>query len=157
MEAPIVFNARATFAWKRDRLYRVYILEEALYFIRIGGQGGVGEAAAGSLGLLGAGALHVFRQRGKKKQAERLAVQDQRHPEQYLSAHKHNFRLRSTEVTGSSIEPPALFGSHGTQFGRWLIAWAGGKMSLQFEQLEDMRTAVAHLPALLGPRLTVNV
>ena len=82
---------------------------------------------------------------------------DQRHPEQHLSAHKHNFRLRSTEVIESSIEPPARFAQHGTQVGRWLLRWAGGKMTLQFEQLQDMHTAVAHLPALLEARLRVNV
>jgi len=36
---------RAPFTWKTDRLYRVYLSGNELFFIRIGGQGGWWEAA----------------------------------------------------------------------------------------------------------------
>ena len=153
------FNARATFTIRMDRLYRVYVQDGALYFIRIGGQGGLELALVGGFGLLGGLAAGAIRRRTGGGQKRKVLETDRQRPEDLLPAHKENFRLYCSEVLESVIEPPAAFVSHGVHVGRWQITRApdGKKTSLQFEQLEDMRTALALLPPLLGVKLKVNV
>jgi hypothetical protein len=159
MATPNAFNARATFALSADRLYRVYVKEGALYFIRIGGQGGLEMALVGGFGLLGGLAARAIKRRTDKGTKRKLLEMDQRPPQELLQVHKHNFRLYSNEVLESVIDPPAGFAGHGPHVGRWQVTRVpdGKKTSLQFEQLEDMRTALALLPPLLGARLEVNV
>jgi len=153
----IAFNARATFTWSGDRMYRVYLTNDALYFIRIGGQGGMDVAVAAGFGALGGAALSLMRKRGQTKEEERRAAIDAQGPQALLDAHKHNFRLFPSDVRESSIEPAAAPGWHGPHSGRWLVTTGEQKLSLQFETPEDMVVALAHLPRLLGDRLRVNV
>ncbi len=152
------FNARATFTWEADRLYRVCIEDGALYFIRIGGQGGMNPAVAANFGLLGALVVGAAKSISERKRQERLAAQEQQRPQDLLSAHKHNFRLSPSDVMDSSIEPAASALSHGPNAGRWLLTQQDGKKwSLQFESVDDMQAALEVLPVLFGSRLRVNV
>ena len=152
----VAFNARATFAWSADRLYCVYVRDDALYFIRIGGQD-IGTAVAGQFGLLGALAGEALRKRAKGKRDARAAAQDRQDAQDLLAMHKDNFRLVPGEVLESSIEPPATFAAHGAHVGRWLMTLSDKKLSLQFEQFGDMQVALEHLPRFFGTRLKVNV
>ncbi len=65
------FNVRALFTWKSDRLYRVYQANGNLYFIRIGGQGGMEYILGHPFGIIGAllvgGALGLLRKRTEER------------------------------------------------------------------------------------------
>ena len=150
------FNARATFTWTSDRLYRIYVTDGKLFFVRIGGQGGMEMAVAGSFGMLGALFLHAAKSRSDRKQQSQLTVLDQQHPQELLCAHKHSFSLAPGDVVSSSIEPASV-AMHGLHVGSWILSLLDGqKWTLQFEDLDDMRVALELLPPLLGSRLQVN-
>ena len=155
-ESTIAFNARAVFTWGSDRLYRVYVRDDALYFIRIGGQG-VGTAVAGQFGLVGALVGQAIKKRADAAREAKTAAQDQQDAQDLLAQHKDNFRLLPGEPVTASIEPPAGPAGHGPHVARWLLVWSDRKWTLQFEQMIDAEMAMAHLPRFFGERLKVNV
>jgi hypothetical protein len=155
----IGFNARAIFALKSDRMYRVYVIQDALYLIRIGGQGGLdaltltGGALGGAVGAV----LSSFLSRNPSKDDRRAASADLQGPQTLLGNHKHNMRVDATDIVETSIEPPAAFPQHGPHVGRWILTTREQKLTLQFETREDMVVALEHLPRLFGGQLKVNV
>jgi hypothetical protein len=154
----IKFNARMLHTWTPDRLYRVYLTRDELFFIRIGGQGGMNEAAAAQFGLLGVLLSNTVVKRSKRKLEAIIAEVDANPPSLQLSKHKHNFRVLRSEVDQTKLEPPSTFASHGHHFGRWRITFRGKKpITLQFEEFNDMQTALQTLPKFFGSRMTVNV
>ncbi len=145
------FNARFVSTFTPDRLYRVYIDRGEIFFIRIGGQGGMALGVASQFGLLGGLVLQGLKKRGNEQLATKTSELDRQHPSSQLSAHKHNFHSAATAIQVSSLEPAALIGSHGEHFGRWKLKLRGSKeMLFQLETLDDMRAASEILPRLGG-------
>ena len=65
---------------------------------------------------------------------------------------------RLNSESGVSIEPPALFALHGTQAGSWRFSMRDGKkMRFEFENTDDMKSALNVLPQLLHGNLKMNV
>lgn len=151
------FNARYISTWSPDRLYRVCLVEEEIYFIRIGGQEVMGQVIGAQFGLIGMFIQKGMAKRGEKKLQSLLEQLDSQHPSELLSSHKHNFRCSVRDLVRSRIEPPSRFASHGEHFGRWILDLAGqDSMTFQFETLEEMQEAYSSLPGILGSRLMVN-
>ena len=150
-QANITFNARAIFTWTADRVYRVYVQDDVLYFIHIGGQG-LGTAAGAMFGAVGALVGQALDER-----RARSATQGADSPQALLDTHKHNFRLLPGDVQATSIEPATTFPGHGPHVGRWLLTLPDKKLTLEFAAMVDMEVALAHLPRFFGDKLHVNV
>ena len=156
MRAERAFTARSVSNFSLDRLYRVYSSGNTLFFIKIGGQGGLGRAVSNEFGLLGRLIFAWWQKKSQKKLQDRLAAEKQQDLESLLARDAGNFPLNPGQVVRASIEPPALFGTHGTHHGVWKFEETTGKKhTLQFEELSEMREAMAILPSVLGPSLTV--
>ena len=156
MSMQVPFNVRSLFTWKSDRLYRVYHSSGNLYFIRIGGQGGWehGFHAHPIATVIGGLVLGLLKRRTEAK----LDQLDHTDPMELVRNHKDSFSLSPSEASETSIEPRAGLGSHGMQFGRWLLSdYRGAKWCFQFETLEDMQWALHILPGFFGEKLVVNV
>lgn len=152
------FNVRFVSLTSLDRLYRVYFRDSELYFIRIGGQGGVYETLPHFLGPFGGLVGGFLRKRAESSQVALSATVDQSHPVLHMRKHQHNFKLNPASVRASTIKPPSLLSLHGTQVGRWALALRDGKkMAFQFESIDDMNVAVLSLPGVLGHVLTIDV
>lgn len=151
---PMVFNATSLHLLSGDRQYRVYVRDDELFFVRIGGQNA--DVAASQFGLLGA-LISAFFRRGDKT-AEDIARLDDSHPRNSLADHKHNFSVRASEIVDSVIEPAPTMPQHGPCVGRWTFALRDGKKwKLQFVDLEQMHCAVRCLAKALGTSLRVGV
>lgn len=163
MDNHSAFNVRALFMWKSDRLYRVHLSGDELFFIRIGGQGGWLEGALGGmhghpLGLLFLPIIWLLDQWAEKKRQARMARSDARPPQLQVREHQHNFRLSPSDVVAASLEPPARLQWHGFHVGRWRLTTAGGqKFYFQFETVADMLWAQVVLSRVLANRLQISV
>lgn len=150
-----VFNARFLGQLVPDRLYRVYYRPGAFYLVRIGGQGNM-EMVGAQFGLVGL-LIALWAKRGATT-PEDVAQMDETHPEQLLSAHRHNFSIAAGDVVEASIEAKAKFQGHGMHVGRMSLVLANRKkFSFQFEDMRHMRTAVVNLPPVLGAVLKTKV
>ena len=153
-----VFNARFLSNMSFDKLYRVYIVGDQLFFIRIGGQGGLQQGITHQLGLLGLLIEPLMKKRAEKKEKALLETIDQTNPEQLLTRHKDNFRLGTVELQEGTLDPPSFFATHGPHVGRCQLNLRDGKkMNLQFEKTEEMRIALDVLPRLFSSGFRVNV
>ena len=163
MSDSVSFNARACYTLAADRIYRVELRDGFLYFLRVGGQfdvdrgihqpGGPGKIPA--VMILAAGEA-LFR---THKKEELLARDPSREPEELLGMHPHNFKLAPADISRATLLPKkwfvALFRTH---FGRLIIEHIDGKrQEYHFESLDDLRTASAHLPALLKNKLDMRI
>jgi len=149
------FHVRYLSEWTPDRLYRVYPARGVLYFIRIGGQGGLEMMHLG-FGLLGALFEGYMKRKGESRAAE-IPHTAEVDPETLVDDHKHNRKISAADVLESTITPSPRMAGHGSCFGRWTLALAGGeRWKLQFEELEHMHTAVRVLPPLLGGTLLMR-
>jgi hypothetical protein len=74
-----------------------------------------------------------------------------------LGAHGKNQRIEPGDVVASRLEPPRLLG-HGEHFACWSLTIRDQRpLSFQIEDEASFRTALEHLPRLLGPALCVSV
>jgi len=153
-----VFNARFISNSSFDRLYRIYVAGDQLFFIRIGGQGGLQQGITHQMGILGLLIEPMLKRRAEKREKALIETIDQTNPEQLLTTHKDNFRLASVALQEATLDPPSFFATHGLHVGRWQLNLRDGKkMSFQFENTEDMRIALDVLPNLFSSRFQVNV
>jgi len=151
------FTARATSTFGLDRLYRVYLAGNQLVFIKIGGQGGVAQGIASQFGFLGALLFGWWQKRARQKLQQRLAGEDRQNLRDLLARDRSNFVLDRGQVVRATLEAASPIGFHGPQHGIWKFEETKGKKhTLQFEDLAEMREAMAVLPGLLGPALIVN-
>jgi hypothetical protein len=159
-EQPPFFQGMAPFAWRPNRLYRVYVLPGELVFIYAGSGGELSAAAGAQFGLLGG--LLAAATSPAKKNRERQQRLDGAQLDELVADHKHNFRAPATDLTGVSLDPRSF----------WLAAMyqqpshAGvlrfthvkkGKMQLCIGSVEEMKVAVESVPPALGGRVAVNV
>jgi hypothetical protein len=78
-------------------------------------------------------------------------------PRGLLHSHRMNLRVEPAEVVESRLEPPRLLG-HGDHFACWSLSLRERKQfSFQIEDVGSLKTALEHLPRLLGPALSVTV
>ena len=153
-----VFNSRFISVTSFDRFYRIYVVGDQLFFIRVGGQGGIKEGITHQSGLLGLLVATLMEKRAEKKNKALLEAMDQTNPEQLLSRHKENFRLSAVEMKDGTVDPPSFLATHGAQVGRFLLNLRDGKtMNFQFEKIDDMRIALDVLPELFSSGFQVNV
>lgn len=158
MRNPLVFNARFVATMSFDKLYRVYVAGDQLFFIRIGGQGGLVEGLTQQLGIIGLLLQPSIRRRADRKEKALIEEVDRADPERLLARHKDNFRLGAVEVLEGSVDPPSFLATHGSHVGRWqLVLRDRRKMTFQFETAEDMRVALDVLPGLFSCGFRVNV
>ncbi len=152
------FTARLISMLSLDRVYRVYLTDGAVFFIRIGGQGGFARGIAAQFGALGALFLRATQKRSQADRMRKLEKLDMTHPSAHLSAHKHNFTVPVSEFEESVLQPPPALGGHGQHHGRWVFKLRGQKpMTLQLETLEEMQAAYEILPNFLGGRHKTRV
>lgn len=157
MKADRAFSARAISTFGLDRLYRVYLSGNQLAFIKIGGQGGVAQGIAAPFGFLGGLLFGWWQKRSRQKLEQRLAVEDRQNLRDLLARDGSNFVLDRGQVVRATIEAAWPMGFHGPQHGIWKFEETNGtKHTLQFEDPAEMREALAILPGLLGPALSVK-
>jgi hypothetical protein len=141
------------------RTYRVYLRRADLFFIVVaGGLSANPDMLTVHFGLVGALIGHIVKKRAKKKNEATIERIDQIDPEQLLSEHKHNFKLHSSEIRETRIDPQPWLLLSGKQAGRWkLFLRDGKKMNFEFENTEDMSAALGVLPQFFNSSLIVNV
>ena len=159
METPATFNAKLTSATASDRLYRVYLKRDDVFFVLLeAGLGASPETLTVHFGLLGMLIGSMMKKRAKKKRESTIQRIDNLHPEQLLAEHKHNFKLHSSEIKEAVIEPRALFTLHGQQVGRLKFFLRDGrKMNFEFQNNDEMTAALNVLQRFLDSSLKVNV
>jgi hypothetical protein len=151
------FNVRSYPPFRMARLYRVYVDRDALYLIRM--RGVIGSADAGPrfephpgralIGML----LRWWAKNSQDAAASRL---DARGPREMLDSHRMNLRVEPG-VVESRLQPPRLLG-HGEHFSCWSLTVRGRRrLTFQIEDAASFKTALEHLPRLLGPALSVSV
>jgi hypothetical protein len=148
------FNARALAQLLNpEKLYRVYFAPGGLFFIRVGGP--KHDQMAIHFGLLGLLVSNLTMKGRMRKVEAKVAEMDAQSLRDRLEDHADNFSARFDNVTESRIDPTAAFSlsSPGKHYGRWVIDFEDRKkMTLQFDSLDDMHTAVAELPKALGAK-----
>lgn len=152
------FIVRAYPAFRMARLHRVYVDREALYLIRMAGVLGLSDAGGGlefdpGRVLVGA-ALRWWAGRAQDARAREL---DARGPREMLDAHRQNARIEPGEVVSSTLGPPRMLG-HGAHLACWKLEVRGSRArTFQIEDAASLKTALVHLPRLLGQALSVSV
>lgn len=153
------FIVRSYPAFRMARLFRVYVDGDALYLIRM--RGVIGSADAGSprhefhpgRALVGT-LLQWWAKRSQDAAANKLDAQG---PREMLGAHRLNLRIEPWEVEESRLQPRRLLG-HGEHLACWSLTPRGRRpLTFQIEDEASFKTALEHLPRLLGPALTVSV
>src|SRR5713101_10052957 len=130
-----VFNARAIFFWKPDRLYRIYVYPGELIFIRIGGQEwGGGWDQLGELGFLGWLLTRQLRGKIEADKQARLIQMEKIPPQVRIKDNKYNFRVLPNDLYNPRILSRRPFALHGYQVGRWKFNLRdGSSWTFQFE------------------------
>lgn len=151
------FIVQATFWLRPNRTYHVTAPDQALYFIRVGGESIDWSAALAVLGPLGMGLgtrlneRRDTRRRSAAEQAETLGA------DVSLHSHAHNFRVDPTDVETSSLEPGSRLGAFGPHLACWRLAIrGGGSWRFQLTDPGDLERALEILTARLGERLQVD-
>src|SRR5258708_1552117 len=140
------------------REYRVYARRSDFFFIEVPGLTPTADAVTIHFGLIGLLIRRSMKKKAKLKAEAMFQSAEYQDPEKLIGQNKHNFKIYIPEIRDSSIEPPALFAMHGQQAGRWNFAMRDGKkMRFEFENLDDMKSAMNVLPGLLDGTLKVNV
>jgi len=148
------FIALYVATWSPDRLYRIYIIEETMYFICLSRYLGLERVLRARNGPLGMLVLKVAAKQGEGELKALLSTLDVQHPRGLLDADEHNLAVSVQDVEEARLEPPSRFPSHGEHFGRWLLKLTGKKpMTFQFPRLAHMQEAYRMLPDILGSKL----
>lgn len=155
MTDPNSFTARAAFTFEQDRYYRVESCNGCLYFLRVGGQFDLDRAGSAptSAGLLGVALMAgTSMALGHKHQEAQLIARDPRkNPEELLTIHPHNFKLLPAEIKQARFLPrKKWFPSHGKNVGRLRIEKLDGtSQEYWFQEPDDLIKAVKAFSALL--------
>jgi hypothetical protein len=157
----IVFLARSCHTIASDRIYRVEIHNRTLYFLRIGGQFNVerdnpfkseGHLAAGA--ILATGEL-LFR---THKHEEMQARDYDKHPDELLDIHPHNFKLTPSDIRSAVFLPKRWYACLREHHGRLVFTLVDRtKWEFEFEELESLQVAFAGLGQALGPSAETEI
>ncbi|MGA2787258.1 MAG: hypothetical protein ABSF60_06995 [Verrucomicrobiota bacterium] len=143
---------------RSDSVYRVYARGHDLYFIQLAGLSATAQALTVHLGLIGMLIGESMKRRAKKKAEATLQRVGQTDPEELLRENKNNFKVYIPEIREAVIEPPSFFAMHGKQAGRWNFSLRDGrKMRFEFENSDELKSALDALPRFLNATLQVNV
>jgi hypothetical protein len=159
MTDPNSFTARAVFTIEQDRYYRIESRNGRLYFLRVGGQFDLDRAGSAptNAGLLGVALMAgTSAALGHKHQEAQLIARDPRKdPEELLTIHPHNFKLLPEEIKQARFLPQKKwFPSHGKNVGRLRIDKTDGtSQEYWFQESDDLNKAVKTLSALVGERV----
>jgi hypothetical protein len=163
---PPYFQARATFVFRRNRLYRVYVRPGELLFLDAGPepQPHLAAAAGVSGGLLGAlvGWFLLFgRQKKAEARRQELDRADTREL-QRMALEKPNLQAAAIELSELRIELPGFW--HRLSYpGQQRVALLRfkhfdlGQWTLEFPTLDDLHQALETLTPILGDRLAVRI
>ena len=151
------FIVQATFWLRANRTYHVTAPDQALYFIRVGGESLDWSAALAVLGPLGMGLGARLNERRDARRRSAAAEAETLGADVSLHAHAHNFRVEATDVETSSLEPGSRLGAFGPHLACWRLGVRGGR-SWRFQLTDpgDLERALEILPARLGQRLQVD-
>lgn len=161
----IAFNARAYFA-RRLGLYRIYLTPSEAFFIQILVREHLRSERVlmhSMIHLMGPVAVLFLpvqlwlNARDERQALERATHWDGRPLDELLTRRGNNFRVTPEDFQNARLDPPG-WGSRRASGGRWSFHLPKqGKLHLQFLSEEDVHTALAILPAWLGPRLRVDL
>jgi len=151
------FNVKLLSGITPDKFFRVYVHNNAIYFIRhkAGAAGDAGkQAIAAQFGLVGVLLAALFKGKDNSEDDWKL---DQMDPEALLEKHKGNRKVMITDIQQASLDPGGKFGGHGPCQGRWSMTPNGDKKwKMQLHTVEEMQTAVKVLLPTLGTVLNMN-
>ncbi|MEK7269383.1 MAG: hypothetical protein AAB215_00415 [Planctomycetota bacterium] len=158
-----VFNAKRVSKSGWCRLFRIYVSDGQVYFIRVGGHlASEWEMQkpslhtirhAGLVGILGEVLLRkIIRSRAQR----RMAAADRDGPEMALPRHRHSFKCRFSDFAGALFDTRILTSRVGGN-GRWTFATQDqGKQDFRLMTILDRKIAMDTLPKSLGDRLKVR-
>ena len=156
MVAPGTFVARMA-SGSFERTYRISVQGNDLYFIELPGVSVGAQALTAQLGLAGLLIGHSLKKRAQKKAEAARQTGGQQDPEAAIRENKNNFKLYAPEIKDASIDPPGFWQLHGKQAGRLTFTSRDGKKrKFEFENPDEMKTALEILPRLLNATLRVN-
>jgi hypothetical protein len=163
MDEQIRFQARSIHVIAPDRIYRVELYDDALYFLRVGGQFDLdrgGQLVGGAYEVIGLRAvlLILFGREAffRKRQQELIARDITRDPATLLDIHPHNFRLTAADIERAAFLPKKRFLSLvRPHHGRLVLDLLDGeRWEFHFERSDDLRTALTIVHRLLADKLT---
>ena len=156
MQSNALFDARYI-TKNTDHTFRVYAQGNDLYFVDLGGLGGVGRAVTSQFGLIGYLIGAAMKKKAKQKAAELLQRFEAQDLESLLRESKGSFKLYIPEISEAVIDPPAFLAMHGKQAGRLnLKTRDDSKYRFEFENTDSLRAALDALPRLLNGTLRIN-
>src|SRR5262249_41274441 len=160
------FHVRATFAWKPNRYYRVYIKPDELLFLHAGP--GNGDAIAlqtavqgGAIGGLIGGLIAQSMRKRTKARKEALDAATECELLEFIASEKHSFRLATSEVSNACIDARSFWHSVMYQNPNCVALLRmqhpeRGTMTLELLSADEARLVLDKLPTLLRDGLTVN-
>lgn len=164
MDRPPSFEIDAVSMLRMDRLYRVFVTPERLYFLRLG-PGDPNQAVTSQFGLVGGLIGAALQKRARRRREEATARAGEKTLDERLAEHKQNFAAAPSGFVEARIDPwtfgsAAWWGMKGktVHAGLWRFTLAAaGSMTCLFPKVTDMQAAVAELPKVLGGILVLNV
>jgi hypothetical protein len=151
-----LFHSRGVLnGWKGDRLFRIYVKDGRLYFIKVGGSRNQQAAMGAQLGLLGILLGYWLQKRDQKKTDQLLSDIHAVAPEQLMGVDKENRVFEFRELTDIAIEPASVWS--GAKCGRVIFRDPRGKKrGFILEDVANAQAALQHLSEALGGQLKVN-
>jgi hypothetical protein len=143
------FNARRTWTWKGEHLFRIYLTPARVYFIRIGGARTHETVAMTQFGLLG-GLIAWWAAKHRKKQEQKKVLQNEEKPiEQLMTEHKRNHAIDTSDFSHIAVETGGFWSGGGI---KWTFNVPGEKkrVTLTLDKPEDVEAAVLRLPQLFN-------
>lgn len=184
MAETTAFNARLISSSKIDIMYRVYVRGPEIIFVELSNQA---QEAMRSLLLIVAVAVPAalllfylythtdiyqpiivlllliaivvrFSLFKKKRGLSKYYKLDQQDPALLASSSENSFTATLAELNNPRIEPVSILSFQHRQHGRWEFSLRNGsELTFQFEDVEEMKSAIAILRKALGRSLAVNV
>ncbi len=141
MDTHPAFNARLLLIWQNNRIYRVFVENDAIYFIKIANENllNVALKSQGAVGgLLGA----VMDKNEQARLQQKASKMEQTSPEELLVSDTHNFKLLFKSINTAQLDP-IQFGRSlmmGMHFGSLQLALKDGRrMTFAFDTITDMQ------------------
>ena len=147
--------------WTENRHYRLYVLPQELVFVWAGNAADISRvimmAQGGLVGGLLAAATHP-----RRKNVTRAEELESKPLDELRGDHKHNFVLHADELSSARLVKAGFWFkvnfSTVRQSGLLRVKPHQGKeLTFAICKKDDVRTAAACLPPVLGPKLSVEI